>query len=401
MSPLIPTRRVEEFANAADGRAPARSADVLALVELVGAVRSVDAPAPRAGFVAQLREELMAHAPGELSPEPRRTPAARPGRRPLLVQPPIGRRFAVAASAFVIAGGGVGLVATSAAALPGEMLYPVKRAGERAPFLLHTDPGDDARLMLDHAHTRLDEVAGLLSSPATPGDRDALVSATLADFTDDAVAGGKILLGSYERTGSPADIEDLRSFTDLAASALEQLAPALPAGSSQAYADAAAAVGALDLRAVAACPTCRGGEPPVRPLTTAVEKTRRLVDTTARPGGSETPAGERVVAQPQREAELDRGSDDGAPRGAGDQGGTSDPGDPGVSAPDAELPDVSEQSPPSSDDTAPPSVPDSGDTPVAVVEDLVNGGGGSNDTGAGEGVPDDPQTDVLEAPDLP
>jgi len=422
MSPLIPTRRVEEFANAADGHAPARRADVRELVELVGAVRAVGAPPPRSEFVAQLRSELMALAPDALSQQPRQAAPARPVRRPQLVHV-IGRRFAVAAAAFVVTGGGVGLVATSAAALPGEMLYPVKRAGERVDLLLHTDPGDDARILLEHAQTRLDEVAGLLASEEDLTGRNRLVTETLADFPSDAVRGGKILLDSYRRTGSAADIEDLRSFTITAASQLQALAPALPPSSSDAYADAAAAVGALDLEAVTACPTCGSGTPPVQPLSAAVETTRRLIGDTTDPSGRALPD-KHNVAQPKAERTLERSSDDAdpgrreAPRSPdrpAAPAAPAAPADPGVPQTQPELPPVDATPTASPDNPAPPVAPP-GDNPIEAVTNLVGGGGTSSETGEEDGSvpggdasvpgadqpgPADDPTNVVETPDLP
>ena len=399
MSPLISTRRVEEFATAVDGRAPARRADVRELVGLVESVREVAAPPPRPDFVVHLRSELMERALVELSREPSPNAPARPDRRPALPQPRLGRRLAVAVSTVVVAGGGVGLVTTSAAALPGDMLYPVKRAAERADLLVHTDPGDDARILLGHAQTRLDEVAALLESDLGKQRRNVYVAQALVDFTDAATQGGRLLLDSYTRTGSPDDIEDLRSFTDGAASVLEQLADSLPPSSSQAYADAAAAVGALDLEAVTACPTCRDSQPVVRLATAALERNRPAIVT-----GPATNA--RSAAGNKQENASPDGHHDGQP--ADDDGGSD-----ASPAPDAGLPQVpsdpSKSPGPAGESPAPPPVTGSDNDSVEAIDDLVTGaaGGGESDTGpgstsgSGSSQPGDDPIDGLGIPDLP
>ena len=53
-------------------------------------------------------------------------------------------------------------VAASAGALPGQLLYPVKRAVEKIDLALHADPASRARLHLEFAERRLDELSTLL-----------------------------------------------------------------------------------------------------------------------------------------------------------------------------------------------------------------------------------------------
>lgn len=402
MTPLISTRRVEEFANAADGRAPARRADVRGLVEVVEAIRAVEHPIPGTDFVSNLRASLIARAEFELTPPIRAALPTQPTvRRVPPVSAPLGRRFAVAASAFVVAGGGVGLVATSASALPGEMLYPVKRATERVDLLLHTDSGDDARILLGHAETRLDEVAALLAAGDTAPDTGQLGIETLEDFTDEATEGGQILLSSYAQTGSTDDIEYLRSFTSRAASQLQLLAAALPPSTSEAYAEAAAAVGALDAEAVIACPTCRGGAPAVDPAVDALSTAaRQLPRFTALPRLTQVqqPAAQRPG---RRTDQTDSGT-------AGDDGGSTKQPDgsapepafeePGTGLPTID-PDPSVEPPDATNDPQPPQVTASADSPVEVVEELVTGASGGS--GGGSTEPSAEPTDILDPSILP
>ena len=67
--------------------------------------------------------------------------------------------IAAAITTILLAGGAV---AASAGALPGQLLYPVKRAVEKIDLAFHHDPGSRARLHLEFAQRRLNELSTLL-----------------------------------------------------------------------------------------------------------------------------------------------------------------------------------------------------------------------------------------------
>jgi len=77
----------------------------------------------------------------------------RPRHRVLMVL------IAAAITTILLAGGAV---AASAGALPGQLLYPVKRAVEKIDLVLHHDPASRARLHLEFAQRRLNELSALL-----------------------------------------------------------------------------------------------------------------------------------------------------------------------------------------------------------------------------------------------
>jgi len=77
----------------------------------------------------------------------------RPRRRVVMVL------IAAAITTMLLAGGAV---AASAGALPGQLLYPVKRAVEKIDLAFHHDPASRARLHLEFAQRRLNELATLL-----------------------------------------------------------------------------------------------------------------------------------------------------------------------------------------------------------------------------------------------
>jgi Domain of unknown function (DUF5667) len=327
-----PSRRdVESFADAVDGRAadgrhgPAYER-VRDYVELADLVRESAASTARPDFVADLRAELMTAAADELRPadDLKSAPEAPPNDRAMVRPTRLRRRLTAAASAFVVVGGTLGLVAASAQAMPGDMLYPVKRATERVELLLRDGSGE-GRALLAHATNRLEEVEALIAE----GDHslDDLVSDTLADFVSEANAGGTLLLEAYRDGGSSGDIEDLRAFTTASADRLQGLANSVPEVAAGDYAEAAQTVSGLDTNAVSACPTCADGMPPVDvedELLAAMEYLGEPAESTATPGGpqSRPDRSDRDYALPTLpEADLGKPGD---PDGGG---GTNPTGD--------------------------------------------------------------------------
>ncbi|MGI8613077.1 MAG: DUF5667 domain-containing protein [Nocardioidaceae bacterium] len=267
MSTPVSRREIEEFAAAVDGRAEARSERVRELVELVASIRLVELPAMDLAVHADLRQRLVSAARTELAPLAAAATKQQPRKGARQSAPAGGlglrRRLAGLAGAVVVAGGGVGLVSVSAQALPGDFLYPVKRATESADLFVHTGDTADGRILLDHAHTRLDEVQGLLTrhgdtAPQTP-QTPQLINATLVDFTSEARDGGQLLITSYQSNPSTSTLQPLQSFTATAAQELGLLSTQLPTATAAAYADAARTVNGLVADTGEVCPACSVG----------------------------------------------------------------------------------------------------------------------------------------------
>jgi Domain of unknown function (DUF5667) len=271
-----PSRRdVEYFADVVDGRAPSRrhaltSDRMRELVDVADLVRETSAP-PTASreFVADLRASLMAAAADELTS----TEPVRRRDRVVVDAPPMRRRLTAAAGAFVMVGGTLGLVSASAQAVPGDMLYPVKRATEDVELLIRDGAGE-GRALLKHASARLDEVAALTDSDS----REDLIADTLTDFASEADKGGSLLIDSYRDDGSSGDIEDLRVFLADSAERLENLADELPSAVAHEYADAAKTVSGLDTTAVTECPDCADGQPPLSVDTDLLQSVSYVLD---------------------------------------------------------------------------------------------------------------------------
>jgi len=246
---LSARRRAEEFAAALDTPHTAPSSPLVAeLVELVGALRAQEPPAPRAEFTASLRERLMAEADEILVQDASLTlPRHRTGARE--------RRLAVAASAFVLVGGSAGLAAAAQHALPGDALYPIKRGIESAHTGLSTNRADKGRDLLGQADSRLAELDGLFRQDSGAVD-ETQVPATIRDFAEQAQQGSQLLLDSYEQDQDPAEVVTIRKFAADGLRTLQDLAKNAPAGEQDDLARVAVLLQDIDSDAAGVCSQC-------------------------------------------------------------------------------------------------------------------------------------------------
>ncbi len=191
MTPLFPARRrAERFDSLVEGgRRDDVDRSTSDLLELVSTLRSVPEAQARPEFVADLRERLMVAAVSELTPvtpDRDRDAVARLTIKPARTRRE--RRFGIALGAVAIIGATTSMAVASQSAIPGDALYPVKRAIEntQAGFSV----GDDAKgeTILGNASTRLDEV-DKLTQKKKPDAK--LVTHTLNDFTDQFTDGSQ------------------------------------------------------------------------------------------------------------------------------------------------------------------------------------------------------------------
>lgn len=203
------------------------------LEHLVGVAQSLrsaaDSPevgalaTPRADFAAALREQLMTQAPLILTPATTSLmlPTRQRGRRE--------RQLVAAATAAVLLGGTASVAAAAQSALPGEALYPIKRAIEQADVRLSGDSADQGADLLGHASGRLDEVSGLLAQDdATSTPR---IAGTLADFDAAAREGADLLMAAYAADQDERSIATVRSFAASGLTVVQRLSAAAPDGS--------------------------------------------------------------------------------------------------------------------------------------------------------------------------
>jgi hypothetical protein len=227
------------------------------LLELVGALRSVPGAQPRPEFVADLRERLMVAAETELVPAParERDDVARLTIKPRRTRSE--RRVGIALGAVAIIGATTSMAVASQSAIPGDTLYPLKRAIENTEAGFSV--GDDAKgeTILGNASGRLEEV-DKLTRRSEPDAK--LVTQTLNTFSDQAAQAGDLLMADYEQNGDEESVQQLHEFNDQSLETLVTLTTVVPEAAHDALVDAAQTVFTLDAAAQQVCPTdCGAG----------------------------------------------------------------------------------------------------------------------------------------------
>lgn len=249
-------RRADEFDAALRGRASGATREQYAeLLDVVAAMRAVPTPVARPEFVADLRSQLVAAAeamPARRTDEAtalRLTPTQRRGGRE--------RRLAALIGGFAVVAASGSMAVASQSALPGDVLYPVKRAIENAHANLQTSPEAKASVLFDNAQTRLSEVEDLTAHHS--GDADQ-ISSTLQDFKDQTSQATTLALREFTANRDDGALDEVRSFAGSTIDRLAALDDVLPAEARPALIAAAQTVRSADSAAYAACPTCSPGE---------------------------------------------------------------------------------------------------------------------------------------------
>lgn len=379
MTPVFPARRAEEFDRLVEGSStrPARDTRTTDLLELVATLRAVEPVAPRPEFSSSLRTQLLEAAESLLVPDEEVRRLALPPR-----QRSRDRRIAALVGAATIVGASTSMAVAAQSALPGEVLYPLKRVLEDART--GAQLSDEARgaLLLDNATDRLSEVTELLRT----GDlrEGPHVSSTLVTFSEQSLEASDLILADYEQSGDDSSVEELRSFAAASLEKLAQLEAMLPEEARDELQYAVEVVAEIDAAAAQACPACRGGITQVPPALLSA-------------GQLDEPSVTVLVPAPVVDSGAASGSD--GPRGGGSgaatgngSGGTPDDGDGGLVPGKDSLPTGG----------------DGGATgPIEEIAEALTGkagkagqggqGGANTSTGGSTGV--DPLDDVLDSVD--
>jgi hypothetical protein len=253
-------RRAEEFAALLEhpGTAPAGRSD--RLVELAGLVEALRATPPveaRPAFVRDLRAELMAAA--DALPTPATAPAL-DAQTARLTLPPAqrrrDRRVAALVGGLALVGATTSVAVAAQGALPGEALYPVKRAIETFQTDLRSGERDKGQLLLANAADRLGEVSALSNGAEQP-DAPAVAGA-LDAFSAQAREGSRLLLADYAAHGREASVAQLRDFDATSLRQLTELEPVVPAAARDRLMNAARVLFEIDATAQRTCPGCGG-----------------------------------------------------------------------------------------------------------------------------------------------
>lgn len=301
MTPVFSARRrAEEFDALIDSStghdlSDARYAEFL---EIVSTLRDVPAAQARPEFVSSLREQLMLAARTELVPSEEGRLALPVRRRPR------DRRIAAAVGGFAIVGATTSMAMAAQSALPGDALYPLKRAIENVEAGISVNEGQKGATMLANASGRLDEITAL--SRAGRLEDTTAIADTLNTFTDQAAAASDLLLSDYQSTGDESSIAELMEFTALSMETLAELESLVPADARDELLHAARVLTQIDAEAQQACPDCQGGITEIPPILAGSA-------TTYSSGGS-------TGASPVR----DTGSKGGTRGGAKEEGSKSD-----------------------------------------------------------------------------
>jgi hypothetical protein len=299
-------RRAEEFNSLVEGTSteelqPARYSDALDLIESLREMAPVE---PRAEFVADLRRELMTEAATVLTPT-----AAR-----LTVTPrrsPRERRIAVAIGGFAVISATTSMAMAAQTALPGDTLYPLKRALENASTTITFDEDAKGASLLAHATDRLAEVDELTRERDDSNGQ--AVADTLHAFSDQATSASDLMIAAYNEKGRVSNIEDLRAFTAQSMTALGDLEAVVPDTARAALIEAAQVITLIDSEAIRLCPSCGGG------VTQVPEFQASSIEDILEDLGSALPA-------PPPSTPVKSPSSDPGPSGASDpDGGTSEP----------------------------------------------------------------------------
>jgi hypothetical protein len=200
------------------------------------------------------------------------------------------------------------MAVASQGAIPGDTLYPVKRAIEntQAGFSV----GDDSKgeTVLRNASTRLDEV-GKLAQQDSPDPQ--LVTHTINDFTEQFTDGSNLLLDDYETNGNQGSIGQIHNNAEDSMGALAELDDLIPSGGGtstdgwsaahDALLDAAQTVFSIDAQAANLCPDCGSGLLEVPPQLVA-GAAQTLTDTGDNLAGGQLPGTDVPGAsQPQHQ----------------------------------------------------------------------------------------------------
>ncbi|TQL70667.1 hypothetical protein FB381_4606 [Nocardioides albertanoniae] len=266
MIPAFPARkRAEEFdrmvaASAAPDRRTSKTTDDLRdLAVFASSLSAVgDSAHPGRDFSASLRERLMVAAETELVPAPRTEKTL---ERKLTVnhvrKPRRQRKLTVAIAAMAIVGGTAGAATASQTALPGDSLYPVKRAVENVSAGFTVSTHARGVRVLEDAGTRLREAKTLVAdAPLTDADR---VTSTLEAFSTQAAHGSDLLISDFGRTQNNQSLAQLRTFAADGVEELAELSSKAPERAEPAVSDAAQTLVLIDQAAAQLCPTCEGG----------------------------------------------------------------------------------------------------------------------------------------------
>jgi hypothetical protein len=255
----------QSFEEAWSGRTP-RDEHIADLVRFAENLCEAAAVEPDLAFRDSLRTRLMDEAATSLVKTPR---ATRPAAAPVHEAHPVRRRLAGLTAALVASAGIVSAVASSASAVPGEILYPVKRGVESVELTLHRSDASRGSFQLAQASERLAEARELTAK----GGSESLVVKTLESFSEQATNGSGDLFADFSDSGQEKSIRKVNDFAAAASVDLSALSTQLPTGADDSFTAATEAISDLATQATSLCSACTTAD--VESLVSAVTDLRK------------------------------------------------------------------------------------------------------------------------------
>ena len=267
----------QSFEEAWSGRAPGDK-HIAELVRFAEALCEAAVAEPTPMFRESLRTHLLTEAETVLVPMAAKVQVA-PARETRTR--PVRRRIAGLTAAMVASAGMVGIVASSASAVPGEMLYPVKRSVESVELALHRDEGSRGSFQLRQAAERLAEARELSANGAS----ETLIAETLEDFATQAESGSAALFSDFTGNGEQESIRTVNDFAVASTATLSALSAQLPPGADDSFEAATATISDLATQASSLCSACTSGD--LQQLVASIEGLSVTPKGNTRPNGSD------------------------------------------------------------------------------------------------------------------
>ena len=204
-------------------RYPAHAGQLAALLAMAEQVKTLPPPARLPDDKRRMLESRLLRQAGQIQPRPVSRPVAAPqsvaARRSIAARPRFWRReFAwIGAAAIAVLLLVTTAVSASAASVPGELLYPVKRAAEQVRLSL-ASPAGQVDLHLEFARQRLQELQVVENRGVVSDQLLAEVSAETAQVLDKIPA--------LPKDSQRAHLQSLTAFEDQHLKALEAIAAA-------------------------------------------------------------------------------------------------------------------------------------------------------------------------------
>lgn len=243
-------RRADRFDALLSGDLADPDARETELATLVASLEEIPPVQARPEFVSSLRERLLVEA-AEMPAVERATVDHLTLHQPTVRRE---RRIATVLGGLAVASATTSMAVASQASLPGETLYPVKRAIENIESNFPGDAAQRSQALLEHAAQRLAEARAL----TVAGNDGAEVSQALDALNDQTTEAAALALDEYRATGEDAGVREVRAFAQQALGELTALSDLVPESARPALVGAVNALRGIDEAATQACPTCAG-----------------------------------------------------------------------------------------------------------------------------------------------